>query len=157
MNEINSEMPEEQTADETEPSVGKLLTSSERDLLGKAVTSEHPSYQWALALLAVDEGVTLVEAGERSGLTARQARYWRDRFLVKRMAIFPDDLQVEDTEKEEGELETEPTAGKAHKSQGKGKSKKKKKKKSKEKKEKKPTKKKKSKKMKSGKKKNKNN
>jgi hypothetical protein len=153
MNEINTEMPEEQTAGETEPSVGKLLTSSERDLLGKAVTTEHPSYQWALALLAVDEGVTLVEAGERSGLTARQARYWRDRFLVKRMAIFPDDLQVEDAEKEKGEPETAPIAGKAQKSQGTGKSKKKKKKKTKAKKEKNSAKKKKSKKVKTEKKK----
>ncbi|HUV91838.1 MAG TPA: helix-turn-helix domain-containing protein [Anaerolineales bacterium] len=152
MNEINAEMPIEHTADETDPSVGKLLTSSERDLLDKAVTTEHPSYQWALALLAVDEGVTLVEAGERSGLTARQARYWRDRFLVKRMAIFPDDLQVEDAEKEKGEPEADPIAGKAHKSGGTGKSKKKKKK-NKAKKEKKPAKKKKSKKVKNGKKK----
>jgi len=150
MNEINAEMPIEHTADETDPSVGKLLTSSERDLLDKAVTTEHPSYQWALALLAVDEGVTLVEAGERSGLTARQARYWRDRFLVKRMAIFPDDLQVEDAEKEKGEPEADPIAGKAHKSQGNGKSKKKKKKKNKAKKEKKSAKKKKSKKVKNG-------
>ena len=153
MNEINAETPIENTADETEPSVGKLLTASERDQLKKAVTTEHPSYQWAVALLAVDEGVTLVEAGERSGLTARQARYWRDRFLVKRMAIFPDDLQVEDIEKEKGELEADPIAGKAQKSQGKGKSKKKKKKKNKAKKEKKPAKKKKSKKVKNGKKK----
>ena len=36
MNEINSEMPEDQTAGETEPSVGNLLTSSERDQLKKA-------------------------------------------------------------------------------------------------------------------------
>ena len=154
MNEINAEMPIEHTADETDPSVGKLLTSSERDLLDKAVTTEHPSYQWALALLAVDEGVTLVEAGERSGLTARQARYWRDRFLVKRMAIFPDDLQVEDAEKGKGEPEADPIAGKAQESQGKGKSKKKKKKKTKAKKEKKSAVKKKSKKMKTEKKKN---
>jgi hypothetical protein len=157
MNEINAETPIEHTADETEPSVGKLLTSSERDLLGKAVTTEHPSYQWALALLAVDEGVTLVEAGERSGLTARQARYWRDRFLVKRMAIFPDDLQVEDAEKGKGVPVADPIAGKTQKSQGKGKSKKKKKKKNKAKKEKKSAKKKKSKKNKPGKKKNKKN
>jgi len=128
MNEIITEMPNEQTAGETGPSVGKLLTSSERDLLDKAVTTEHPSYQRALALLAVDEGVTLVEAGERSGLTARQARYWRDKFLEKRMAIFPEDLQIEDTEKEKGEPEAAPIAGKAQKSQGKGKIKKKKKK-----------------------------
>jgi hypothetical protein len=154
MNEINAETPIEHTADETEPSVGKLLTSSERDLLGKAVTSEHPSYQWALALLAVDEGVTLVEAGERSGLTARQARYWRDRFLVKRMAIFPDDLQIEDAEKGKGVPEADPIADKAYKSQGTGKSKKKKKKKTKAKKEKKSAKKKKSKKKKTEKKKN---
>jgi hypothetical protein len=153
MNEINAETPIEHTADETEPSVGKLLTASERDQLKKAVTTEHPSYQWAVALLAIDEGVTLVEAGERSGLTARQARYWRDRFLVKWMAIFPDDLQVEDIEKEKGELEADPIAGKAQKSQGKGKSKKKKKKKNKAKKEKKSAKKKKSKKVKNGKKK----
>ncbi len=153
MNEINSEMPIEQIADKTEPATGKLLTSSERDLLGKAVKTEHPSYQWALALLAVDEGVTLVEAGERSGLTARQARYWRDRFLVKRMAIFPDDMQIETAEQGKGEPEADPIAGKAQKPQGKGKSKKKKKKKNKAKKEKKSAKKKKSKKNKTGKKK----
>ncbi len=153
MNEINTETPKEQTAGETEPSVGNLLTSSERDQLQKAVTSEHPSYQWAVALLAVDEGVTLVEAGERSGLTARQARDWRDRFLLKRMAIFPEDFQVEDAEKEKGEPEADPTAGKAQKSQGEGKSKKKKVKKKKAKKEKKSAKKKKSKKNKPGKKK----
>ena len=157
MNEINTEMTKEQTAGETEPSVGNLLTSSERDQLKKAVSTEHPSYQWALALLAVDEGVTLVEAGERSGLTARQARYWRDRFLLKRMAIFPDELQVEDTEKEKGEPESDPIADKANKSQGKGKNKKKKKKKKKAKKEKKSAKKKKSTKKKTGKKKNSKN
>jgi hypothetical protein len=121
--------------------------------LDKAVTTEHPSYQWALALLAVDEGVTLVEAGERSGLTARQARYWRDKFLEKRMAIFPEDLQIEDAEKEKGEPEADPIAGKANKSQGNGKSKKKKKEKTKAKKEKKSGKKKKSKKKKTEKKK----
>ena len=153
MNEINAETPIEHTAGETEPSVGKLLTASERDQLKKAVTTEHPSYQWAVALLAVDEGVTLVEAGERSGLTARQARYWRDRFLVKRMSIFPDDLQVVDAEKEKGEPETDPIAVKAQKPKGKGKSKKKKKEKNKAKKEKKSAKKKKSKKVKNGKKK----
>jgi hypothetical protein len=65
------------------------------------------------------------------------------------MAIFPDDLQVEDAEKEKGEPEADPIAGKAHKSQGNGKSKKKKKK-NKAKKEKKSAKKKKSKKVKNG-------
>ncbi|MFC2054892.1 hypothetical protein ACFLV7_11455 [Chloroflexota bacterium] len=145
MNEINTEMPIEPTSDETEPSVGKLLTSSERDLLEKAVTTEHPCHQWAVAFLAVDEGVTLVEAGERSGMTARQVRYWRNKFLVKGMAIFPEDMQIEDAEKEMGEPEADPIAGKAHKSKGTGKSKKKKKKKS--------AKKKKSKKKKTGKKK----
>ena len=157
MNEINSEMPKDQTADKTGPSTGKLLTSSERDLLGKAVKTEHPSYQWAIALLAVDEGVILVEAGERSGLTAWQARYWRDRFLVKKMAIFPDDMQIETAEQGKGEPETDPIAGKAQKPQGKGKSKKKKKKKNKAKKEKKSVKKKKSKKNKNEKKKNNKN
>ena len=153
MNEINDEMPIEHTADEMEPSVGNLLTSSERDQLKKTVTTEHPSYQWALALLAVDEGVTLVEAGERSGLTARQTRYWRDKFLEKRMAIFPEDFQIEDAEKEKGQPETDPIADESQKSQGVGKSKKKKKKKSKAKKEKKTAKKKKSKKKNTGKKK----
>ena len=153
MNEINDEMPIERTSGETEPSVGNLLTSSERDQLKKAVTTEHPSYQWALALLAVDEGVTLVEAGERSGLTARQARYWRDKFLEKRMATFPEDFQIEDAEKEKGQPETDPIADESQKSQGVGKSKKKKKKKSKAKKEKKTAKKKKSKKKNTGKKK----
>jgi len=111
MNEISAEMPIEHTAGETEPSIGKLLTQSERDLLEKATTTEHPSYQWALALLAVDEGVTFVEAGERSGLTARQARYWRDKFLEKRMAIFPEDLQIGDAEQEKGQPEDNPIAG----------------------------------------------
>ena len=153
MNEINAEMPIEHTAGETEPSVGKLLTQSERDLLEKATTTEHPSYQWALALLAVDEGVTFVEAGERSGLTARQARYWRDKFLEKRMAIFPEDLQIGDAEQEKGQPEDNPIADESQESQGAGKSKKKKKKKSKAKKEKKSAKKKKSNMVKTGKKK----
>ena len=73
--------------------------------------------------------------------------------MVKGMAIFPEDMQTEDAEKEMGELEADPIAGKAHKSQGAGKSKKKKKNKTKAKKEKKSAKKKKSKKKKTGKKK----
>jgi hypothetical protein len=42
--------------------------------------------------MALDQGVTLAEASELSGLTGRQVRYWRDKFRQQGLGIFPGGL-----------------------------------------------------------------
>jgi hypothetical protein len=48
-----------------------------------------PHRKRALALLALDQGVTQAEAGELSGLSRGRVRYWRDRFEQAGLGIFP--------------------------------------------------------------------
>jgi transposase-like protein len=66
-----------------------LLTPEEREICGRVATTDAPHSQRALALMALDQGVTQAEAAQLSGLTAGQVRYWRDSFRQKRLGIFP--------------------------------------------------------------------
>jgi hypothetical protein len=70
----------------------RLLTPEEREACGRVAAGCAPHSQRALALMALDQGVTQAEAGELSGLTKGQVRYWRDRFRDNRLGIFPNDL-----------------------------------------------------------------
>jgi hypothetical protein len=72
--------------------VGGLLKSQERVILVEIAGLEIPHSQRASVLLALDSGATQVEAGKRAGMSPRQARYWRDRFVQHRLNIFPQDL-----------------------------------------------------------------
>jgi hypothetical protein len=69
-----------------------LLTPGQREICRQLAVSEAPFNQRALALLAMDQGVTQKEASQLSGLTKGQVRYWRDRFRQRGLDIFPDDL-----------------------------------------------------------------
>jgi hypothetical protein len=75
----------------TEEQAG-LLTSQEWEVCVKIAAGTPPHSQRALALLALDGGVTQAEAGERSGLTSGSVRYWRNRFRKRRLRIFPETL-----------------------------------------------------------------
>jgi transposase-like protein len=66
-----------------------LLTPEEREICGRVATTDAPHSQRALALMALDQGVTQAEAAQLSGLTTGQVRYWRDSFRQKRLGIFP--------------------------------------------------------------------
>ncbi|UCH59889.1 MAG: helix-turn-helix domain-containing protein, partial [Anaerolineales bacterium] len=57
-----------------------LLKPNESILIQAIKSADPPHSQRALALLALDEGLSLAESAQRSGLTTRQVRYWRDRF-----------------------------------------------------------------------------
>ena len=70
-------------------SEGRLLSPEERKVCKRVATGSAPYCQRALALLALDQGVTQAEAGELSGLTKGQVRYWRDKFLQQSIGIFP--------------------------------------------------------------------
>ena len=72
--------------------VENLLTPEERVVLGQVSASGAPHGQRALVLLALDEGATQSAAAERAGLSLGQVRYWRDKFLDRRLGIFPDEL-----------------------------------------------------------------
>ncbi len=48
--------------------------------------------QRALALLAIDEGSTQEQAGQRAGLTTGQVKYWLGKFRRVRMDIFPEQV-----------------------------------------------------------------
>jgi len=75
-----------------------LLTVEERAICQRVrATGEAPHNQRANALLALDEGLSQTEAGERAGLTAGQVKYWVNKFKQQRMDIFPETLQVQPT------------------------------------------------------------
>jgi outer membrane biosynthesis protein TonB len=73
-------------------SVGGLLESQERAILEEIAGQEMPHSQRASVLLSLDSGASQKEAGERAGMSPRQARYWRDRFVQHRLDIFPQGL-----------------------------------------------------------------
>ena len=68
----------------------QLLTPEERQVCTQIAAGEAPHSQRALALLALAQRVTQAEAGELSGLTEGQVRYWRDKFRQQRLSIFPE-------------------------------------------------------------------
>lgn len=71
---------------------GKLLSSQERQAFKMISAGDDLHGQRAIALLAVDEGVTQKEAGARSGLTPGQVKYWLGRFRQLRLEIFPEQV-----------------------------------------------------------------
>jgi hypothetical protein len=73
-------------------SQGRLLTPDERDACKKVAAGPAPHSHRALALMALDQGVTQAEASQLSGLTQGQVRYWRDKFRQQRAGIFPEKL-----------------------------------------------------------------
>ncbi|RME41072.1 MAG: CYTH domain-containing protein, partial [Caldilineae bacterium] len=67
-----------------------LLTIPERAALLPLSVEAAPRYRRrALALLALDEGASTRQAGERAGLSPRRVRYWRNQFRQHRLDIFP--------------------------------------------------------------------
>ncbi len=79
-----------QPLSEVEQDTGNLLTPEERIGCQHLAAGETPHNQRAQALLVLDEGATQEAAGQRSGLTKGQVRYWLGKFRKVRMAIFPD-------------------------------------------------------------------
>lgn len=70
-----------------------LLLPEERQACITLAKGHAPHSHRALALLALDQGVTQADAAELSGLTRGQVRYWRDKFNQQRLGIFPKDLK----------------------------------------------------------------
>ena len=102
-----------------------LLTLQERAICEQIAGREGPHSQRALALLALDEGITQAQAGERAGLSRGQVKYWVAKFRKQRLSIFPDGLLGEpDAEVEEKPEKATSVKGKKAKKGKKGKGKK---------------------------------
>jgi Mg-chelatase subunit ChlI len=71
---------------------GKLLSSQEREAFKMISTGNDLHGQRAIALLAIDEGTTQEQAGQRAGLTTGQVKYWLGKFRRVRMDIFPEQV-----------------------------------------------------------------
>lgn len=71
---------------------GKLLSLDERGACEQLAGGEAPHSQRAQALLAIDEGATQAEAGQRAGLTSGQVKYWLGKYRKEGLTIFPEDL-----------------------------------------------------------------
>jgi len=94
-------------------SENSLLTSQERAICEQIAVREAPHSQRALALLALDEGITQAQAGERASLSRGQVKYWVAKFRKQRLSIFPDGLLDEPDAEEAGvepatEIEEKP-------------------------------------------------
>ncbi len=70
-------------------STGKVLTPEERAVFKHVAVRDDLYGRRARALLAMDEGATQKEAGERVGRSDRTVRYWLAAFREKRLDIFP--------------------------------------------------------------------
>ena len=82
------EKPSQMAATSTE---SRLLLPEERKVCINMAQGDVPHNQRALALLALDQGVTQADASELSGLTIGQVRYWRDKYRQQRLEIFSRD------------------------------------------------------------------
>jgi hypothetical protein len=71
---------------------GKLLSEQERVAFRMISTGNDLHGQRAIALLAIDEGATQVEAAQQAGLTPGQVKYWLGKFRQVRMEIFPEQV-----------------------------------------------------------------
>jgi Mg-chelatase subunit ChlI len=71
---------------------GTLLSAQERIAFKMISTGNDLHGQRALALLAIDEGTTQEQAGQRAGLTTGQVKYWLGKFRRVRMDIFPEQV-----------------------------------------------------------------
>ena len=73
-----------------------LLTSQEKAICEQvSISKQQPHDKRAHALLAINAGLTQVNAGKQAGLTAGQVRYWLQRFRLLRCGIFPAELQTQ--------------------------------------------------------------
>ncbi|MEA3340429.1 MAG: CHAD domain-containing protein [Chloroflexota bacterium] len=70
----------------------RLLTSQERAICQRIAERDGADGLRASALLALDEGATQAETGERTERTARTVRRWLAAFRQDRLSIFPDDV-----------------------------------------------------------------
>jgi transposase-like protein len=79
----------------------KLLDPDQREAIERITKSEAPHNQRAQAILALDEGMTQAEAGQRAGLTSGQVKYWLGKFRKEGLGIFPEELYAEAEQQEE--------------------------------------------------------
>lgn len=70
----------------------QLLTPEERVACEGFASADPPHSQRAMALLALDEGATQMQAAGQAGLTKGQVRYWLGKFRQERLTIFPEGL-----------------------------------------------------------------
>lgn len=75
-----------------------MMTEEEILVVTHITSAEAPYSQRAQALLAINHGKTADEAGEASGLRATQVKYWVSRYRKSGLAIFPEELLVEEGE-----------------------------------------------------------
>ena len=103
---------------------GILLSAQERDVCLRISDGDTIHSQRAQALLAIDDGVTQVQAGQRADLTQGQVSYWLGKFRKIRLGIYPEDYlkdveaaqvisqaetSVEDAHLVESSAETKPS------------------------------------------------
>ncbi len=72
-----------------------LLTASEEEVIIRISAGDSIHSQRAKALLAIHEGASQAQAGEQTGLTRGQVRYWLERFRDQRLDIFPMEILQE--------------------------------------------------------------
>lgn len=132
-------MSNQNNGKEPAPVEGGLLSEQERIAFRMISTGNDLHGQRAVALLAIDEGATQVEAAQQAGLTPGQVKYWLEKFRRVRLEIFPEQVlksEAAETEQEGlepgGLVEVEPKKAKGTKKDSGKKSKSKKGKKSKE-------------------------
>jgi hypothetical protein len=75
---------------EQKQTAGKLLSPEAREACERISAGESYWSQRAQVLLAVDEGATPAEAGNRAGLSRRQVKFWLGRFRDDYLDIFPE-------------------------------------------------------------------
>jgi len=92
-NDLASQNVDELVNDELD---GILLSTHERDVCIQISEWDAIHTQRAQALLAIDEGATQAQAGERGGLTKGQVRYWLGKYREMRLDIFPDSILKEE-------------------------------------------------------------
>ena len=78
-----------------EESEGKLLSSQERSVCIRFAEGDTLHSQRAQALLAIDDGNTQAQAGQRAGLTKGQVSYWLGKYRKIRLEIFPESFLKE--------------------------------------------------------------
>lgn len=93
-----------------------LLASQEKDICVQVSLSNQPPHnKRAQALLAINEGLSQVDAGRQVGLTAGQVRYWYQRFQQLRCEIFPAELQSQVATELQAKSETTSSSDKIKK------------------------------------------
>ena len=88
-----------------------LLSPEARAACERIAAGEAPWSQRAQALLAVDEGATQAEAGQRVGLTQGQVKYWVGKFRRDQLGIFPEaglPVGAEENEKNAAQAKKKP-------------------------------------------------